>query len=139
MNEKKFAELADELAERDRDLGSGLEAALGVARHLYDVADRALGAFCDAARARGADHLADLRLGPVEPDDKRVDCLQFRMSRGRWELICVSKAEGKVTVVGPFKRGKPEKPCFDFPPTGDEVDQGLRDRLLELIRAASER
>ena len=34
--------------------------------------------------------------------------------------------------------GEPEKPCLDFPLEGDELASGLEQRLLELIRTASE-
>jgi hypothetical protein len=135
----RFALLARELALRDRDLAAGLEAAGRAAANLRERAERALEAFRDAARGAGAAHLADVQVGPVEPDEKHVDCVQFRVWRGRWEMVCVAKASEKITLVGPFARGKPEKPCADFPLDGSAVEAGLADRLLELLRVASER
>jgi hypothetical protein len=135
---KEFAELAARLAERDRALAEPLAEARAAAEELRGHAERALARFTDAARAEGAEHLTDFTLGPVRPDDKHVDALEFSVRRGRWELICVAKAGRKFTLVGPFKRGKPEKPCLDYPLSGDELRAGLEARLLELIRAASE-
>ncbi len=75
----------------------------------------------------------------VEPDEKHVDCLQFRIARGRWEALCVVKAKGSVTLVGPFKRGKTEKPCSDQPLRGAAVESALEELVTRLIRVASER
>jgi hypothetical protein len=135
---KAFAELATQLAERDRVLAEPLAQARTAAEQLRAHAERALAAFTAAARAEGADHLTDLTLGPVRPDEKHVDAIEFSVRRGRWELICVAKAGRKFTLVGPFERGKAEKPCLDYPLAGDELRAGLEARLLELIRSASE-
>ncbi len=51
----------------------------------------------------------------------------------------MGKTKGEVTLVGPFRRGKPEKPCSDYPLRGAELGRALEDLLLRLIRAASER
>lgn len=142
MAANRFRELAGELAARD----AGLDAALGEVRTaasgLRARAAEAVETFRCAAIAHGAGHLAGIEVGPLEPDDKHVDCLQFRVARGRWQALCVAKAraEGpKVTLVGPFKRGKPEKPCRDFALRGPDVERGLDDLLERLIREASER
>ena len=103
---------------------------------------RALGsvaAFVRVARERGGAHLTDIGVGPVESDEKHVDCLQFKVARGRWELTCVGKARGVVTLVGPYRRGKPEKPCAEFPLPGAAADAALDDLLLALLREASAR
>ncbi|MFQ5513879.1 MAG: hypothetical protein ACE5FG_05525 [Myxococcota bacterium] len=142
MGIERFVELAAELAERDRELPSRLAGVREGATALHAIARSALEHFQEELRKRGAEHLASFAIGPVEPDEKHVDCLQFRVSRGRWEILCVAKAreEGpKVTLVGPFRRGKPEKPCRDFPLRSDEVERGLEDVLVELIRQATDR
>ena len=139
MATDRFSELARELALRDRDLAARLERARARAAALREWAEHALQGFRDVARDAGAAHLAHVEVGPVEPDEKHVDCVQFRVWRGRWELVCVAKASEKVTLVGPFARGKAEKPCADFPLDGRAVEQGLADRLLQLLRIASER
>jgi hypothetical protein len=66
--------------------------------------------------------------------------VQFSVERGRTLLLCVAIANaqgGKVRLVGPFKRGKVEGPCGDFPLRGAEVEQGLEQRMLDLLRQAS--
>jgi hypothetical protein len=139
MGTERFQKLAEALAARDSDLAPRLAQAREAAERLNHVAQVAVGAFRDAALERGAEHLTRVEVGPVEPDEKHVDCLQFRVARGRWESLCVVKAEGRVTLVGPFKRGKPEKPCSDQAPRGEAVEGALEDLIVRLITSASER
>ena len=136
---QRFEKLASELATRDRDLPLAITEARVAAVELRERAEAAVEAFRQTARKEGADHLADIRVGPVEPDEKHVDCVQFRVWRGRFEIICVAKAEGAVRLVGPFRRGKSEKPCLDQPPRGEAVERALEELLEKLIREASER
>lgn len=139
MGTARFEQLAAALADRDRDVSKSLE----VVRPAFDALQgRAVGAveaFVRAARAQGGTHLTAVAVGPVEPDEKHVDCLQFKVMRGRWELTCVGKARGVVTLVGPYRRGQPEKPCAEFALPGAEADAALEDRLLALLREASAR
>jgi hypothetical protein len=139
MATRRLEELAERLAERDRDLAEPLERAWSCTRDLREKASAAAEVFRRAARERGAEHLANLEVGAVEPDEKHVDCVQFRISRGRFEALCVGKPAGKVTLVGPYRRGRPEKPCVDFPLEGAEVERGLEDLVVKLIEEASER
>ncbi len=139
MATDRFAELARELALRDRDLAARLERARARAAALREWAEHALQGFRDVARDAGAAHLAHVEVGPVEPDEKHVDCVQFKVERGRWEITCVAKSAGKVTLVGPYKKGKPEKPCHDHPLVGGETEQALEDLLVDLLRQASDR
>lgn len=136
---ERFEKLAEALAERDADVSAGLGDARAAAEQLREVAQAAVEAFCRAARARGAAHLAHIDVSGVEPDEKHVDCVQFAVRRGRWEALCVAKASGKVTLVGPFKRGKTEKPCRDMPLRGDGTEHALAALLERLIEQASER
>jgi hypothetical protein len=139
MATQRLIELAERLAERDRELSESLGRAWDCARDLQEKLATAAEAFRQTVRERGAEHLANVEVGPVEPDQKHVDCVQFRIARGRSEALCVVKAAGKVTLVGPYKRGKKEKPCVDFPLGGAEVESGLEDLLATLIEKASER
>ena len=139
MAQDRFEALAHELAERDRELPAQLAAAAPHAERLHLHALTCVETFRRAARERGADHLVEIRIGPVEPDDKHVDCLQFRIERGRWVAVCVAKANGTVTLVGPFKQGKPEEPCRDHALASEAAREGLEDLLLALLRSASER
>jgi hypothetical protein len=139
MEANRFEALARELAERDRAIGASLAEARSAAAELRRHAEHAVATFCAAARAQGAEHLTEIRVGPVEPDEKHVDCVQLRIARGRHELVCVADAEGRITLVGPFRRGKQEGPCADFPLRGPELLLGFDERLVALIRTASER
>ncbi len=139
MDTQRLEQLARELAARDAGLTAVLQDVREAAEQLRGRAHALVEAFKQAARDSDAPHLAHLDVGPVEPDEKHVDCIQFRVTRGRWQAVCVGKTKGEVTLVGPFQRGKPEKPCADYPLRGAEVERALEELLLRLIRAASER
>jgi hypothetical protein len=139
MDENRFEALARELAQRDRAVAASLAEARAAAAELRRHAEHAVATFCAAARAQGAEHLTELHVGPVEPDEKHVDCWQFKVNRGRWEIVCVAKPRGAVTLVGPYRRGKPEHPCRDYPLPSEAAHAGLADLLLDLIRQASAR
>ncbi|MEE8558248.1 MAG: hypothetical protein V3T14_10225 [Myxococcota bacterium] len=139
MGRDRFVRLAEEFAARDRDLVPRIATLWDACERLRSVAAAAVEAFAETARSRGTPHLADLVVDPVEPDEKHVDCLQVRVRRGRWEGLLLAKSKGKVTLVGPFRRGDPEKPCRDFALTGAEVEMGVEDLVEELIRRAMER
>ncbi len=105
---------------------------------MRELADASVQAFVRRACELGADQLTRLHLSPVGPDEKHVDCWQFKLVRGRWELVCVviAEGEGKVRLVGPFKRGQSEGPCSDHDVHGPEVEVALQDRIESLIRKA---
>ncbi len=139
MSDERFAALARELAERDRELPARLAEAADHAERLRAHAALCIGAFCAAARAEGAEHLTAVRVGPVEPDEKHVDCCQFRIERGRWLALCVAKLRGVATLVGPFQRGKSEQPCRDVALDSPDAPEALEALLFALLRKASER
>jgi hypothetical protein len=139
MGVERFEELARQLSTRDRELSGGLARARTAAETLRAHAQTCVDVFRAAVCKQGAKHLGHIDVGPVEPDAKHVDCFQFIVARGRFEAACVAKAQGKITLVGPYKRGKTEKPCVDQPLSGPEVEAGVEQLLLELIRQASER
>ena len=139
MDAQRFRKLADELAERDPTLAARLRAAREAARLLRDAAFEAVEAFRQRASELGAGYLGNIEVSGVEPDEKHVDAVQFRITRGRLEVICVAVArgEGKMRVVGPFKRGKEEGPCAEAPLRGAEVESLLEERLAALVREAT--
>ena len=142
MSDRSFAPLvalARELAERNRDLPESLAAARAASERLRIRAVQAVEVFRDQARARGVEHLAHIEVGAVEPDEKHVDAVQLRVRRGRWEIVCVAKASGHITLVGPYRRYKAETPCRDVPFDGPELEAGFDGLLLELLREASAR
>ncbi len=131
--------LARELAERDRDLPGSLAEARAAGERLRARAVQAVEAFRDEACERGVEHLAHIEVGAVEPDEKHVDAVQLRVRRGRWEIVCVAKASGQITLVGPYRRYKAETPCRDVPFDGPELETGFDELLLKLLREASAR
>lgn len=138
MDTERFRKLADELANRDPGLTARLRDARDAARELRELAFEAVEAFRERTAEIGAPYLGHLEVSPVEPDEKHVDCVQFRVTRGRNELLCIAIAQepGKVRLVGPFKRGKQEGPCADAPLRGAAVVKALEDRIEELVREA---
>jgi hypothetical protein len=140
MDAGRFRTLAEELAAREPDLARRLARTREAASALRESAAQAVEAFRSRATELGAAHLGHITVSPLEPDEKHVDAIQFRISRGRLELLCVAiaRGEGKVRVVGPFKRGKQEGPCAEAGLTGPEIESLLEERLAALVREASE-
>lgn len=138
MDAPRFRKLAEELAARDPGLAARLREVREAARTLRELAFQAVEAFRERAAELGAPYLGNVEVSGVEPDEKHVDCVQFRVSRGRTELLCIAIAagEGKVRLVGPFTRGKSEGPCADAPLSGPEVERALEDRIERLLREA---
>ncbi len=137
MDLSRFDKLADELADRDDESRQVLPEIWAAADELQGLAGQIVARFRARVRARGCEHLAKLEVGAVEPDEKRVNAVQFKVRRGRWEIVCVAKSKGGFTLVGPYRCGKPEKPCADFPLRGAELEGGLEEKLEALIREAS--
>ncbi len=139
MHTEIFEQLARELAERDGDLPARLRDTRQATEHLREISVSAVDAFRRRAQELGAHHLTHLEVSPVIPDEKHVDCVSFRVQRGRLAVQCVGIAaeKGKVRLVGPFKKGKPEGPCADLPLRGSEVEKALEERIVALIREAT--
>ncbi len=138
MSSERFEQLAVELAGNQPDLSKRLSELREGAETLRELAHASVQAFKRRACELGAEPLARLDVSPVSPDEKHVDCLQFKLVRGRWELACVimAKEKGRVRLVGPFKRGQSENPCSDHGLQGPEVEAALQDRIESLIREA---
>ncbi len=139
MDNQRFAKLADELAERDPALALRLREAREAARELRDSAYGAVEAFRQRASEIGAPYLGNIEVSRVEPDEKHIDAVQFRIARGRFELLCIAiaRGDGKMRIVGPFKRGKEEGPCAEAKLRGAEVESLLEERLAALVREAT--
>jgi hypothetical protein len=138
MSSERFEKLAAELAAEQSGLSRRLSDVRESAEALRELAQASVQAFRRRATELGAEHLTRLEVSLVVPDEKHVDCLQFKLARGRWEVACVAiaKGEGKIRLVGPFKRGGAEHPCSDHPLRGPEVESALQDRIENLIREA---
>jgi len=139
MDSLRFRRLAEELAGKDPELSSRLQAVRAAAESLRSGAAQAVEVFRRRALELGAPQLADVAVTPVEPDEKHLDALQFKIARGRLELLCIAiaRGEGKVRVVGPFKRGQKEGPCAEAPLAGPEVESLLGERIEALVREAA--
>ena len=140
MDSRRFEALAEDLARQHGELPRWLASARDAAEALRAQANACVEAFRRRAREMGAEQLTSVSVSPVSPDEKHVDCVQFSVERGRSVLLCVaigSSEGGKMRLVGPFKRGKAEGPCGDFPLHGPELEQGFEQRLVDLLRQAS--
>jgi hypothetical protein len=137
--------LRERLAAAGRALGARealhrpeLEAARERCRSLQSRVRDALDAFQAAAAAAGAPHLA-LSVSEPRLDEKRVRAWEFEMRRGRHVGLVVVKAKREITLVGPFRSGKPEGPCrslsFDAPDA--ELDAALGEFLERLVEEAA--
>ena len=111
MKTDKIEALAREIAAREATRAAARAAAHRLAEELYAQVTAAVERFAETVRASGAPHLDLITVGPVEPDDKSIRAYQFRVCRGRWQGIVVSKDRGEIMLVGPFNRGGEEGPC----------------------------
>ena len=139
MDAQRFHKLAEELAGRDPQLAARLRDVREAARDLREHAFEAVEAFRQRASELGASYLGHIDVSAVEPDDKHVDAVQFRVARGRLELLCIAIARGpgKTRLVGPFKRGGVEGPCAESLLRGPEVEELLEERVAALLREAA--
>jgi hypothetical protein len=140
----RIEQLAREIAAREAERAGRRAAARDLADRLHATARDLLRRFARAAGAAGAPHLDLVRISPVEPDDKSIRAWQFRIWRGRWEAIVVSKDRGEVMLVGPFKPGEPQGPCNPFhlegaPAERDRLRAELPELICRLIEAAYEK
>ncbi|MFK7898882.1 MAG: hypothetical protein AB8G23_23835 [Myxococcota bacterium] len=83
----------------------------------------------NALVAESVPHL-QVHLTPPRIDDKHLHAVEFDLERGRHRGVITVKTKREVTLVGPFKAGKPEGPCRSFP---FEADDDLEDALGEFL------
>lgn len=133
----RLRELGRELAARESEHASALEAARTQAASLRAAVALALEGWHEAVAAAGAPQLA-VRIGEVRPDDKHIRAVEFDLVRGRHRAIVTVKARGDVTLVGPFHAGKTEGPCKSFPfGAEDEIRKALGDFLERFLTDAA--
>jgi hypothetical protein len=134
---ERLEELGRELGEREADHVEGLAEARTRAEELQAQVAGAIGRFHAAASKAGAPHLAPA-VSPVRADDKHVRSCEFELVRGRHRAIITVKSRGEVTLVGPFRAGKPEGPCRSFPlAPSDEFEAALADFLAAFVEDAA--
>jgi hypothetical protein len=101
------------------------------------LVERGLEAFHAGADQAGARHLR-VELGEVRLDDKHARAVQFDLQRGRHVAIVAVKSRREVTLVGPFRSGKPEGPCLSFPfEAEEELHEALGDFLERFLEEAA--
>ncbi len=125
----RFERLGRTLGEREAAHARKLEEARACVEKLRATVASALEDFHRAARAAGSPHL-EIGLSDARIDDKHVRAVEFELFRGRQRAIVTAKSRGEVTLVGPFRKGKAEKPCRSFP---FDAHQELRDALGDLL------
>jgi hypothetical protein len=75
---------------------------------------------------------------PPRIDDKHLHAIEFDLERGRHRGVITVKTKREVTLVGPFRAGKPEGPCRSFPFDADEdLEDALGDFLTRFLEEAS--
>ncbi|MFT5443416.1 MAG: hypothetical protein ACI8W3_002465 [Myxococcota bacterium] len=124
------------LGEREAKQASRREELYVHAHALHARVREGLEGFSSAGKEAGADHLV-VELSTPRIDEKHLHAVQFDVARGRHCLIVTVKPKGEVTLVGPFKTGKPEGPCRSLA-LDDEagVEAGLSEVLAEFLEAA---
>lgn len=79
-----------------------------------------------------------IEVTPPRIDDKHLHAIEFDLERGRHRGVITVKTKREVTLVGPFRSGKPEGPCRSFPFDADEdLENALGDFLRRFLEAAS--
>lgn len=133
----RLAAVGKRLGEREAAHAGALAEARAHAEALRARVAEGLEAFREAAAGQGAGHLG-VEVSATRPDDKHVRAVQFELSRGRHRAIVTVKSRGEVTLVGPFRTGKPEGPCRTFPvDAGPEIGAALGDFLERFLEEAA--
>jgi hypothetical protein len=133
----RLEQIGQTLGEREsRHLGDLREARLQVGEIRHRV-QRALKRFHVAASRAGAPHLR-VEVSEIRIDEKHLRAVEFDVTRGRHKGVVVGKSRGEITLVGPFRTGKPEGPCKSIPFGDDEeIDAALGDFLTSFLEEAA--
>jgi hypothetical protein len=133
----RLAAVGSAIGAREAAHGAGLAEARRVAATLREVVVHGLEGFEEAVTRAGAGHLA-VGVGEIRLDEKHVRAYEFELARGRHRAIVTVKSRGEVTLVGPFRTGKPEGPCKTFPwDAREELDAALGDFLERFLEEAA--
>ncbi len=136
MTGRSIEAVAAEIAAREAGRQEARRRAQDLLLRLHARARQALDRFVQTVREAGAPHLDLVRLDPIEPDDKSVRAFQFRIHRGAFTALVVSRDKGEVMLVGPFKRGHAEEPCHAL--TLDQGEGTLEEAIDGLVTALIE-
>lgn len=133
----RLAAVGSAIGAREAAHTAGLSEARRIAGGLRDLVAQGLAGFEEAVTRAGAPHLT-VDVGEIRLDEKHVRAYEFELARGRHRAIVTVKSRGEVTLVGPFRTGKPEGPCKTFPwDARDELDAALGDFLERFLEEAS--
>lgn len=132
MAQGRIEMVAREVARREAGRAQARKRALALAERMREQMTGLMARFLAEVNAAGAPHLNLIEVGPVEPDDKSIRAFQFKIVRGRYEAVVVSKDRGEVMLVGPYKRGQDEGPCN---PIHHEESEPDLNRLAEHLEA----
>ncbi len=130
----RLASVGEGLAAREREHRVAVEEAWTRAEALRAEIAEGLKGYEEAIAKAGAPQLA-VDLGPVRTDEKHVRAVEFELARGRHRALFIVKSRGEITLVGPFRTGKPEGPCqsvaWDSRPDLDTALGGFIEKFLE--------
>ena len=134
---RRLEALGTRLGEREAAHRRGLHEARARAEKLRTEVETALDRFHRAVAEAGAPHLR-VTLSEIQVDDKHLRAVEFNLRRGSIKSVVTIKAQGKTTLVGPFRIGKTERPCASFAFDADrELDDALGDFLERFLEEAS--
>lgn len=133
----RLAALGRTLGAREAAHRAELDAARSCAEKVREDVAKALEHFHAAVVEAGAPHLR-VALSEIRLDDKHLRAVEFDLVRGRHKAIVVAKSRGELTLVGPFRVGKPEGPCRSFPfDARPEIEQALATFLESFLEEAA--
>ena len=133
----RLSGLGRKLAEREAGEAAALSEAGRKAARLRALVADGLAGFNEAVVAAGAPQLV-VAVSETRPDDKHLRSVQFDLGRGRQTAIVTVKSRGEVTLVGPFRAGKPEGPCLSFPFGAEaELEKALAEFLERFLEEAA--
>ncbi len=121
---------------REGGHGDALAAARTKADAVHAQVVEAIGHF-NALVGETVPHL-QVVVTPPRTDDKHLHAIEFDLERGRHRGVITVKTKREVTLVGPFRAGKPEGPCRSFPfDAADDLEDALGDFLTRFLEEAS--
>lgn len=120
--------LALSLAQRERHHVEAIEKAHDRAVTLHGEVSAAIDRFNTVV----SDSIPYLAIAISSPrvDDKHLHAVEFDLERGRHRAVVTVKAKGEVTLVGPFRAGRPEGPCRTF---AFDAEEDLNDAIGDFL------
>lgn len=128
--------LARDLAEREHNHVKEIETAQYKAAELHRKVAAAIDRF-NTVVGESAPYL-QVAVSAPRVDDKHLHAVEFDLERGRHRAIVTVKSKGEVTLVGPFRFGKPEGPCRSFEFRAEaELEDAIGDFVTRFLEEAA--